>query len=366
MNSAWRSVTLLVLLAAMACTPRASDSRLRVPGIDALTDNGMFDPAFQRAPDGRLWMSFSAVRADSRYGRAFNAIATRLAVSDDDGRHWQDRGEVNAVEDLTVSAATQAPFARWEQEVARLLYDPYAPPATRWKLVWHRYLREYDGHAVESVPRFEHGWVGLREAASPEGPWSAERKLFAGALYDARDDRVLGPPEMRLDHLAQLSHCQAFTEPGMLAEPSGIEIVMRCANGPDHGGIVLLRCDHELRGCTYRATLLADGDAAQFGAAYTGFSGADLALGAAHAWLIVTPTSPPAESYRGCLAFRFASLSEARLETTPAFELRGDAGSFNGACAYADDRVAGGIHLSQYRPLESQRFQIHATGRHLP
>ncbi|MBP6903002.1 MAG: hypothetical protein KBC73_23115 [Burkholderiaceae bacterium] len=322
---------------------------------------GIFDPSFADDGRGRLWMSYSTVVADKTHGIKFNSINTRLAVSGDGGKTWEDQGLVNAARDQALPWPHNKLAARWEYEVSRLQRDPWASEATRWKLLSHRYLRVYDGKGPDSVPLFEHGWIELRTAAEPRGPWSEPRKLFVGSVYNKNNDNTIGPPEMRLDqqHKA-LAKCPAFTEPGMLAREEGLYVALTCPTRKDNGEVALLRCDHELGRCDYRGALLRDADARKLGGGVSGFSGTDLIERDGQAFVVATPTKQPGDTYHGCAFYRISSLDPAQVQAEPALRVSGPAGSFNGACGYAG---AAGVFLSQYTPAEAQKFQIHITGQ---
>lgn len=365
-------LTLAASLAiALAIGSRAGAERLVIEGLGDAAPGGIFDPSLVDDGTGRLWMSYSAVAPSPRHGLAFNAIGTRLAHSDDGGHRWFDAGPVNVATDVALPPPHERLVAKWEHEVSRLLFDPWSPEPERWKLLWHRYLRVHDGTAADSRPLFEHGWIELKVAANPRGPWSVGRKLFAGALYNSANDATLGPPEMRLDRLfpgsGRLGGCLAFTEPGVLAREAGVYVTLRCAAPPADGKIVLLRCDHALRECSYRGTLLHDVEAARFGRGWTGFSATDLVEREGRVRLVVTPTRPPGETYQGCLFLELVSLQAARLRVRDglpavALELAGETGSFNGACAYTER--AGGVYLSQHAAGAPDRFRVVRTGRH--
>jgi len=92
---------------------------------------GIYDPSLAEDGSERLWMSYSAVQPSPIHGLAFNAISTRVAYSDNRGRDWTDAGVVNASAAVQLPPPHQRLAARWEHEVSRLLYDPWAPPPER-------------------------------------------------------------------------------------------------------------------------------------------------------------------------------------------------------------------------------------------
>jgi len=106
---------------------------------------------------------------------------------------------LNLAEPILLPPPNEALAAAWSHEVGRLVHDEFAPAGTEWKLMWHRYLTVYNGAKLRL---FEHGWISLRSAPSPEGPWSAERKLFTGLGYDTANDVTIGAPEFAQTDLA--------------------------------------------------------------------------------------------------------------------------------------------------------------------
>lgn len=313
-------------------------------------------------------MSYSAVQPSPVEGRRLNRISIRIAFSDDRGRRWIDSGAVTRSEPQPLPPPHDTLAAVWEHEVSRLLYDPYADRPARWILLWHRYLRVYDRRMPSAVPLFAHGWISLKTAPDPRGPWSAERKLFVGATYDDVNNVTIGKPEMRLNELApgvdELGSCVVFTEPGMLAESRGVYVSLRCSARSD-GRIVLLRCAHNFTTCASSGTFLRDGEARRFGPDLAGFSGTDLVQQGNRAYLVVTPTGPrPANIYRGCLFFAITSLDDARVRPVPVLRVAGDPDSFNGACAYTPRSVSGVLY-GEFFPTPPN-FRIFASGLRLP
>jgi hypothetical protein len=312
-------------------------------------------------------------------------VSTRVAQGNNAGTGWDDAGvapnDVSVYELNPSDPINQRRYGAWEQEVSRLLYDPYTTDANqRWKLLWHRY--RYDQATVGSAgsPLFEHGWISLKTAPNATGPWSAERKLFVGARYDTADNSIIGPPEYNLHTLhPAMSGCLAFTEPGMLATPDGIYISLKCASGAGGAGnVVLLRCDNQMSAgsCSYRGTLLSSAEAASYnnifgvGAnSFTGFSATELASGGSSNYLLVTPTE--GDLYRGCLAFEIGNLDSATLVRDGSNvavvrrSVRGTAGSFNGACGYDKGIGPLGVLYSELFPGAPPQFRIIGSGQSL-
>jgi hypothetical protein len=233
-------------------------------------------------------------------------------------------------------------------------------------MLWHRYLAADINGTAERI--FAKGWIGLSTASVPSGPWSAERKLFTGSIYDT----TLGLPEIQLNNLdVALSGCVVFTEPSMLAKSDGIYVSLQCAGSPEK--IIGLRCEHNFSGCTYLGDFLTASEAAQFsqsGQALNGFAATEMVTVNSIDYLIVTPYEPPPDTYRGCLVFRISDITTATLVRSggvPALVKRicGTSGSFNGACGYDASATGSGIIYSEYNNT-APNFRLFASHITLP
>jgi hypothetical protein len=358
--------------------PTPPSPRITFAGVGS---HGVFDASLAKDPGStRLWMSYSAVDPSRAWpAQNVDVVTTRLAYSDDAGSTWTDSGAlVNGPLDVQLPLAPPDDAGSWTNEVSSLVYDPGASADARWKLLWHHYL------LVDGDRRFEHGWLGLKAAATPEGLASAtEVKLFAGAGYDTANDTqggvtgspVGGAPAVRLDtRHADLSGC-VFTEPDLHATAAALYVSLHCAkvDGSGENLVVLLRCDSpcdfgDSASWSYRGTLLRNADAAALGFD-GGFSATELFDAAGGTYLVVTPvsTAPFPGYYNGCRVYRFQSLDPAVLQGAsgaPAVvgSVGGTAGSFNGACTYHRDGTAGGVVYGEFFPTEVERFRLFRSG----
>jgi hypothetical protein len=360
------------------CTAALAPTGTAISGY-APTDgasDGVFDSSLTEDGCNRIWMSYSAVRNTVN---GLRLVSTRIARANDLGTGWEDIGvTVNNAVEYTVNPVGPL-TGTWEQEVSRLVYDPYTSDANqRWKLLWHRYRWEQTSVGSAGSPLFQHGWIALKTAPDPSGPWSAERKLFVGSLYDTSNNSTIGPPEYNLHTLnAALGGCLVFTEPGMLATASGVYISLKCATGAGGAGnVVLVRCDNQVTpgSCTYRGTLLAGTEAGNYNNAFglgansfTGFSATELVQVASKNYLLVTPTE--SDNYRGCFTFEIGNLESASLVrdlsgvATLHASLRGTPGSFNGACGHSAGNTALGILYSELVLSAHPFFRIFASGQ---
>jgi hypothetical protein len=309
----------------------------------------------------------------------FDTVSTRLAYSDDQGATWIDSGStINGVLDVDLDPLP-VPFnaGTWHNEVSSLIYDPGAAANERWKLLWHHYL------LINGDRHFEHGWIGLKTAATPTQLASAtEVKLFSSFGYDPGNNILNGPsgspvggaPAIALDTAltTTLNGC-FFTEPGMLATSSALYVSMLCVKSPTDHRIILLKCDSpcdttSASSWTYVGTALNDTDAASFGFDQ-GFSAPGLVTSSGQNYLMVTPqSSTPFDShYNGCRVFRFTDIDTASLQRTGGVPdlvatVNGDAGSFNGACTYLPAASRAGVIYGQAFLTSTEKFRLFMSG----
>ncbi len=363
-------VFLLLSVWLSACS---SDNDAKAEGrerivFDGIGDQGIFDPSLARdSGSSRIWMSYSEVDNSSWPGGsdpAYNhLIHTRMAFSDDAGATWSDAGIlVNTSEDVVIpiddGTGTMVDHdGTWVHEVSALVFDPDDPdPDTRWKLFWHHYLW------LDGLRLFQHGWIAMKTAPSPTGPWSAERKLFVGSIYDTASDAMIGSPEVHLDLThGDLGSCLAFSEPGALAAGGALYLALLGAEGSSQNGrIILLRsADHGLT-WTYRGTLLlnsADGP----GLGCHGFSAPALFERGGRYFLIATPQVN--DWYSGTSVFEISDLDTASLVRDGGIprvitRVDGTAGSFNGAAGYIPEATGSGVIYSEAFLSETPRFRI--------
>jgi len=361
----------------LSSTP--SPERIVFAGVGS---HGIFDPSIALDPgNGRLWISYSA--ADPSAAWPTNnpiVVATHLAYSDDHGTTWtsSSSGElVNIYTDVTLPAASPDNAGTWVNEVSQLIYDPNAIPAEKWKILWHHYL------LINNVRHFEHGWIGMKTAGTPEGLATAtEIKLFGGYLYDTANDTaggttqspVGGAPQIHLDTAldAALNTC-VFSEPGLYATNSALYVSLLCVHLSDSNHLIaLFKCTSA---CTtggawsYLGTALNNANAAALGYD-TGFSASGMFESGGNVYLVATPVqtagAPWSDYYSGCRIFRFANIDSAQLQMSgaqPALigSVNGTQGSFNGACAYHASANMSGMLYSEINTSVTDMFQIYKS-----
>jgi len=321
---------------------------------------GIFDPSLEYDEAGVGWMSYSAVTSPTSPDR----VSTHLARSDDKGATWKFVAEINtAVNDtITINGAPTAGV--WQQEVSTIVYDPGDPDLQRrWKLYWHEYF------ATANDRKFvTHGWIAVRYAPQPQGPWSPRLRLFGGPQTDTTNYPVV----MNLSALhPSLNTGLAYSEPGSIVAPGDLYISLLCAQGlPATNKNVLIRSRDHGQTWEFVATLADAADATALGE--ISFSASDLIRQGDKFYLMLTPLrarGEPEPSYSGCYFFEFADLASGRLKRDAqgrllsALYIEGDANRFRGACGYDQQNTGGGILLSELHLEATDRFQIFKTNR---
>jgi len=357
--------------------------RITFPGDGS---HGIFDPSIARDPaSARLWMSYSSADSSPTWPANIIVVATHLAYSDDNGNTWTESSSgaiINNFLDVTLPASSPDDAGTWVNEVSQLIYDPNATnPDEKWKLLWHHYL------LINNVRHFEHGWIAMKAAGTPEGLAAAtEIKLFGGFLYDAANDTaggttkstVVGAPQVRLDTALDtaLNTC-IFSEPGMYATNSALYVSLLCVHlgninttVDDEHLIVLFKCASACTtggGWSYLGTALNNADAASFGYD-TGFSASGMFESGGNVYLVATPVqtsgAPWPDYYSGCRIFRFTNIDTATLQGSPPAligSVNGTPGSFNGACAYHVSANMSGMLYSEINTSVTDMFQIYKS-----
>ncbi len=325
----------------------AGASWVLVSGVDA-GHHGIFDAAPVVVDDGLAYMSYSTVDDSTRYPDVA-AIGTHIARSTDQGLTWHEVGLVNGAEFQPIDVpGVPVDGGVWNQEVSRLRFDPYAAnESERWVLVWHRYLSLPAPVPRAEQRRFEHGWLALKTAATPEGPWSAERKWVTAPTYLTADDAIGGPAELRLTDVSPtLADCAALTEPSPLMRATSWVLAAQCAGA--HQRIVFLERS--------RAT----GQWRSLGSVLDGHAAPELVeMHDGRVYLLATPTL--GELYRGCVAYEVTSFDPLTLAATPALTLglgESDLG-FAGACAAAEGLATGVLQSVMF--AHDPMFRLSAT-----
>jgi hypothetical protein len=365
------------------------DAKLTEVLIPGAPDRGIFDPSITTDGSGRLFMSVSGIGSTAEGSSiGANAVRTYLAVSDDQGSSWRLAGLLNPEIEVRLDTAAAPRRGRWQSEVSALVHDAEAPRAARWKLFWHQYLN------VNGDRKFQHGWIAYKEAETAEGLAAATPiKLITALGYDPVNDQaagwthasISGPAVVRVQDLApDLAHCAAVSEPGVLDKPDGLYFSLVCYRGSLFGlfgvstRVILLRC---ARPCTptrpgawsYAGTVLTEDDAK--GAGMNKFSASDLFSESSRDFVAVSPvgTVPGKGAYKGCIVYRLADLSKAKIaresDARPHAEAKIglDRDSFNGACTFLPTGankglLIGRVDFAKRQNVVEPTFRVFMTG----
>lgn len=329
---------------------------------------GIYDPSLEQDGD-RIWMSYTAVETpqtpacatpDQRSTIAH--LETRLAASADRGTSWQDAGRVNEAVDVCLPAPDG--LGTWVNEVSTLVRDAGAAPQERWKLFWHRYLWARDGDPANR--RFQHGWLAMRSAASPDDLAAAPtQKLFAARGYDASNDVDGGPPLVRLHELApELADCVAATEPGAAWLDGTLYLALTChALDPAATRMVLLaRAGGTWR---YASTLFDAATSAAVGSPAV-MTAPELFPRGRRLGLLATPVHDGL--YRGCLSFDVDLVRGGVRRTRAGFPrvrrtiVLAQPTLTQGACGWDPRATRSGVLLGRVPPALPPVFEVLRTG----
>ncbi|GMR03547.1 MAG: hypothetical protein BMS9Abin22_048 [Gammaproteobacteria bacterium] len=402
-------LTTLVLLFFLTACGGGGSSSVVAPTPERMTfsgagDLGVFDPSVTRDPGtGRLWMSYSSVDTSIYYvSSLYWAVSVRLAYSDDNGVSWQDAGVLVAPKDerllgpMTEAHPTGNIPANskgiWQSETPSLIYDPAAPAAERWKLIWFQYLNA-------NLTSFfaDYSWIAMKMAPTPLDLATATPvKLFGGAGLQPQNTITVAPvfapiggaPVIQLNtgitqtvggaNLADLTLC-VFTEPGLHATNSAVYLAIFCADAitnPVTEYLVYFRCSSPCNMTSagsweYLGRLLTPADA-QAATGDDHYQAPALVEKNGKTYLIVTPVDTTSGNrYNGCRVYEFSNVNSNQLlrnsgQLVEVARIDGDASTHNGACA-AYSGLNGGILLSQFEPASpAETFKIYKSQVDLP
>jgi hypothetical protein len=361
-------------------------------------DLGIFDPSISRDPaTNRLWMSYSSVDTSIYYvSSLYWAVSVRLAFSDDNGVSWQDAGVLAAprLETLLGPTAVIPAVSQgiWQSETSSLIYDPTAPLAQRWKLIWFQYLNA-------NLTSFfaDYSWIAMKMAPTPMAlATAAPVKLFGGAGLQADSSITVSPvfsptagmPAIQLNteltqslggaDLADLNLC-VFAEPGLHATDSAVYLAIFCADAattPITEYLVYFRCNSPCNMTSaasweYLGRLLTPADA-QAASGDDHYQAPALVEKNGRTYLVVTPVdTTTGNRYNGCRVYEFSDVNSNQLQRdngqlVEVARIDGDSATHNGACA-AYGGLEGGVLLSQFEASAiAETFNIYKSQVLLP
>jgi len=293
---------LLIALIVLAGVARADAQTTPISVLGDSPSNGIFDPSVEYDPvSGRGWLAYSAVFGGfSPFGPN---VETHIASSPDGGASWQlETVAAPSIPDQLVNFDGGLVDGFWNAEVPSLAYDP-TDPGKEWKLFVHRIFRRAEDDFTQDQNLPGYSWIGMRTAATPSGPWSAERALLSsGPLPIAPYDQV----EVAINELdPSLSELIVYSEPG--AHVAGGTIYLSLTglrvSGPDR--IVLLASDDHGDSWRYVSTPLSPADIVALG--YSEVDGTAIVSDAGRVFLLGTPGTD-GSIHQGTFAIEFSSL----------------------------------------------------------
>lgn len=150
--------------------------------------NGIFDVSVEYGPDGIGWLAYSRVELP-KY------VSTHLARSRDRGKTWTYVSTINASQNDTINVDGKAVPGVWRYETPTLVYDPKDDPTRHWKLYVERYFT-LPPYKKGSTLHGE-GWIEVKYARRPDGPWSKAERLFGSRASGSRIDLNQLHPDLR-------------------------------------------------------------------------------------------------------------------------------------------------------------------------
>ena len=331
------------------------------------SNGGIYDPSIEYTRDGNIgWLLYSSITGDHKPIGPY--VHTCVAKSTDHGRTWHHVGRINTSADATLDLGNGKTLdGAWRYEVATLVRDDGAPEGD-WKLFVHKYFWNPKKDRMAA-----YGWIAMRTAREPAGPWSDEVPLFgAGANPPAPYHQT----QIDLNALhPDLKNSIAYSEPGSLSHDGVLYLSISTLwfMGPDK--IVLLRSRDHAKSWEYVSTLTTRKDAGDLG--YSVLDGSSLTEDHGRFFLLASPASRKL-MHDGTVAFEFDSLDQGTLKhdssgqlTIAAYFPPQAAILFSpvgaGQSDYDEHNTAGGLIMPQFNVGNYPRvFQIYNTGRMLP
>jgi hypothetical protein len=339
---------------------------LVIEGAPAQPDSyGIYDPSIEYSRDGTTgWLAYSSVTGV--YKPVGKYVSTCLARTSDHGQTWTYVGTINTSADALLDlGGGKSLDGAWRYEVPTLVRDDGAPDGD-WKLFVHKYF--WSPHKDRM---FAYGWIAMRTAHDPAGPWSEEVPLFGAGR---------NPPapyhQTRVDlnalH-ADLRNQVTYSEFGSLCHDGTLYLSIGAMwiLGPDK--IALIRSRDHGKTWEFVRTLATRDDAKLL--SYGWFDGSSLAEEHGRFFLLVAPGSRKL-MHDGTIAFEFDSLEQGTLKHDGVGHLAIAAyfppqqgilsGPGAGQSDYDEHNTAGGLIMPQFNlKAYPHVFQIFSTGRTL-
>lgn len=278
--------------------------RVMIRGEEASAN--IYDPSIEYTPDKLTgWLSYTEVEFS---GLPTLAHHINIARTDNAGAAWEfkTRAFVSTAAQFTDSGGAIR-NGTWRYEVSSLVHVP-ADAAAPWKLFSHRYFWD-PAPAPNGTRVFEYGWIAMRSAIDPAGPWGAEETLlgtfaFPRAPFSARINVSALDPS--------LADIVGISEPGALHR-NGVLYLALVGATVSSGGVdrIFLLASDDF-GVTWRfaGNLITSADAAALGA--TRYDGPSLVEVLGEVYLLATPERN-GKTHDGTDVFRLANIATATL-----------------------------------------------------
>jgi hypothetical protein len=318
-----------------------------------------------------VWRTYSAIDP-STYANNL-VVSTNIGYSSDNGQTFSLALELNPGSDTSTSGST------WDNETSSLFSDLADPTAnSSWKVIWDHHVTANGNVNLNAA------WLGMRSTNVPNGTWSSEVKLLAGAPYDPHNSFSPGPTLYPLP--SALGDCLYLTEPGTLTATNGFYMSLVCYSIGSNRSVVprvaLLQFTYPA-GAT-KATLSVKGtllnsssDVSRFVSLYgkqypelqttSGFTEPSLVTTSGKTYLLASPITQNAQFGKhdaGCAVFQVTNLSNAAILRTPNGApqmikyVQGPANTPRGACTYTPHDTGSGINFAEISPGSSPPIQI--------
>jgi hypothetical protein len=249
-----------------------------------------------------VWRSYSAIDP-STYANNL-VVSTNIGYSSDNGQTFSLALELNPGSDTSTSGST------WDNETSSLFSDLADPTAnSSWKVTWDHHVTANGNVNLNAA------WLGMRSTNVPNGTWSSEVKLLAGAPYDPQNSFSPGPTLYPL--------------------PSALG---------------------SLYGKQYPELQTT-----------SGFTEPSLVTTSGKTYLLASPITQNAQFGKhdaGCAVFQVTNLSNAAILRTPNGApqmikyVQGPANTPRGACTYTPHDTGSGINFAEISPGSSPPIQI--------
>jgi hypothetical protein len=204
-------------------------------------------------------------------------------------------------------------------------------------------------------------------AASAPNTWGAEKKLLGWSSNATISSN--GAAQLLTD-LPALHDCIAFTEPGAIVGPQGIDLALSCAYAASPTDIrirvVLLRSVDHANTFSFVSTLLAAEDFGCIDGTVPQILGPDLFSVGAQEYVVVSPVGPVSNAssggYRACVTIPIADVDAGTVARssngapTVASWVSALDERFTGPCTYAEGATAIGLLVPMQFTDQSQPF----------